>query len=224
MNRWKAFTLHLLISLSVVSATALAGLLLWYPHGVYRLADFDRILLIILAIDIVAGPLLTFIVYKQGKPSLKFDLSVIAALQAAFFIYGLNTLAGGRPVFLVATDMRFNLVFANEIDDIALRRASKPQWRHLSWTGPVIVGARPPSDPEKRQDLLFSYMSTGADIHQLPEHYVNYGEVAPRLLRSAEITPGNIPKVPLVSRYGIGLISLDPVTAAPDKAERSNSD
>lgn len=197
----------------------MAGLLLWYPHGLYRLADFDRILLIMLGIDIVAGPLLTLIVYKQGKSSLKFDLATIGLLQTGFFLYGLHTLAGGRPVFLVATDMRFNLVFANEIDQAALKRAHKPEWKHLSWTGPVLVGAKPPSDPQARQDLLFSYFSTGIDIHQLPEYFVDYDEIAPALLGNAETGASGIPKVPIMSSHGIGLMSLDPATGALGEAE-----
>jgi hypothetical protein len=66
-------------------------------------------------IDLIVGPLLTLLVYKQGKKTLKMDLTVIALIQALFLGGGLYTLFASRPVYLVATNQMFNLVFATDI-------------------------------------------------------------------------------------------------------------
>ena len=61
-------------------------------------------------IDIVAGPLLTLIVYNRAKPELKRDVSVVGLLQLAFLGYGLHTAWVSRPIFLVGAVDRFTLI------------------------------------------------------------------------------------------------------------------
>lgn len=230
MTRWKAAATHLALSIVVIGGIALAAFLLWYPYALYRVAGLDRILLVMLAIDLTAGPLLTLIVYKAGKRGLKFDLTVIALCQVAFLLYGLHTLWGGRPVFLVATPDTYTLVFANEIDDADLARAAQPEWRRLSWTGPVPVGARMPDDPEQQRQAMEAFMAGGAGIERSPQRYLPIETVAPDLLRTAGDVPSTVPEadirrtgrarealrsVPVVSRRGDGLMLIDPADAHP---------
>jgi hypothetical protein len=176
-------------------------------------------------IDLVAGPLLTLIVYKVDKPSLRFDLTVIALLQLAFLGYGLHTLWGSRPVFLVGLPTRMSLVFANEIEEGGLAKAPSPAWRHLSWQGPVLVGAVPPKSDEERQDLLFATMASGVDLDRMPERYVEYAQVAPSLLATAlpvdvaiarkKGVVRRVKKVPLITARGEGEMWLDASTGVP---------
>ena len=217
MNRWKASSLHLLLSVLLIGGIALAAFVLWYPYGLYRIAGQDRVLLIMLAIDLVAGPLLTLVVYKAGKRSLRFDLSVIALCQLAFLGYGLHTLWASRPVFLVASDVRFNLVFASELSADELSRASRPEWRTLSWAGPRLVGVKAPKDERERQTLLQAFMTNGVDIDKMPRYYVEFESVAPDLLESAlaDRKGGEALKVPVVSRYGAAWMVLDGDSAKP---------
>jgi hypothetical protein len=49
---------------------------------------------IVIAVDLVLGPLLTLVVYKAGKSSLTFDLSCIAIFQIA-------CLGGGVWLFIM---------------------------------------------------------------------------------------------------------------------------
>ncbi len=214
MNRWKAFALHLLLSLVLISAIATTALLTWYPHGLYRIAGLDRLMLVMLVIDITAGPLLTLVVYKPGKPSLRFDLSVIALVQAAFLAYGLHTLWQSRPVFLVGSDVRFNLVMASEVDPAQLAKAPRPEWRTLSSTGPVLVGVLPPADQQQRRSLLDILLETGRDQEQLPEQYRPYDEV--RSLVLAKSVPlegradaGDYRAVPIISRFDEAWMLVD---------------
>ena len=225
MNRWKASATHLVLSVVVIGGIAISAFLLWYPYGLHRVAGLDRILLVMLAIDLTAGPLLTLIVYKRGKPSLRFDLAVITLCQIAFLGYGLHTLWQGRPVFLVGTPETFTLVFANEIDADDLAQASRPEWRRLSWTGPQLVGTRMPDDPAARREVIEAFMAGGAGIERSPAYYRPYTDIAPQLLQVATSTPAAVaPKdgklgdrndssiagqVPIVSRRGEGLMQLD---------------
>ncbi|MBJ6981372.1 hypothetical protein [Luteimonas sp. MC1572] len=219
MTRWKAAGSHLALSLLVIGGIAITAFLLWYPHGLYKVAGLDRILLVMLGIDLTAGPLLTLILYKPGKWGLKFDLIMVAIAQLAFLGYGLHTLWGGRPVFLVGTPETFTVVFANEIADEDLAKASRPEWRRLSWTGPVLVGTRMPTEPEQRHAVIEEFMAGGAGIERTPKYYMPFKDVAGQILEAAERAPGAVDParlMPVVSRRGEGQLLIDPSTALPD--------
>lgn len=223
MNRWKASGIHFLLSLLLIGGIALGAFLLWYPYALHRVAGLDRILLVMLGIDLTAGPLLTLILYRQGKWGLKFDLTVVALAQLAFLSYGLHTLWEGRPVFLVGVEDQFTLVFASEIDATDLEQAPRPEWRRLSWTGPQLVGIRMPTDPDQRRAVMDSFMSGGAGIERSPRHYLDFDQVAPALLASASPSqPDNntqdAPWVHIVSRRGEGRMVIDPGSGHPIRA------
>lgn len=186
MSRWKAAALHLCISV-VIAATA-SGLLLgiWYPPPYFHADGAGKLLTLVVGVDVAVGPLLTLLVFKIGKPGLKLDLTVIAALQAIALIYGFHVLVGSRPVFMVAAVDRFVIVSAADISSADLAKASRPEWRRLSWTGPVLVGATLPKDVEQSNALLFSSLKGGKDIQDLPERYVPYAQVAAKMLARAQ--------------------------------------
>lgn len=186
MSRWKASSIHLLISALVVGSVAAYIMYFWYPPALMPMAKADRLLMLIGGIDLIVGPLLTLIVYKAGKPSLKFDLSVIALLQIGFLAYGLHTVWNSRPVFLVAVPDRFELVFANEITEERLAEAQLPQYRRLGFAKPVLVGAAMPSDPEVQVSIMFSAIRGEGDIQTMPKYYVDYSLVKKGLLARAK--------------------------------------
>jgi hypothetical protein len=216
MNRWKAAGYHFALSLLVIFSIAALALLVWYPYGTYAISGVDRLFTVMLIIDITIGPVLTCIVYKQGKASLKKDLTVIALLQMMFLAYGLNTLWQSRPVFLVGSTARFNLVFANEISDEDLAKASRPEWKHLPVLSPSIVGVLPSNDPKERSDMLWRTLETGVDIHQLPELYIPLEDAAAEILRDARPTADpEIKEIAIVSRFDDATLLIDANSARP---------
>lgn len=185
MSRWKAAGIHVLLS-AVVIGTIGAGLIyFWYGWDLFRLTGGQRLLAVLAACDVTIGPLLTLIVYKAGKKSLKFDLAVIALLQVAFMAYGLNTMRESRPVFLVGVFDRFELVFAGELTPEDLAKGKTPEFSTLSLSGPRIVGGQVAQNSSERLDLALSGMA-GKDIHLMPDRYVPYEQVAHDLALKAE--------------------------------------
>jgi hypothetical protein len=187
MNRWKAASIHL--SISLVLATAIGALLyfLWFPSPYFIAAGASTLIMVLMGVDIGIGPLLTLIVASPQKSRrlLKLDLSVIAAIQMIAFAYGVHVIAAARPVFVVAAIDRLVLVSANELDDADLAQGSQPAFRSRSWTGPVLVGALPPNGNESVK-IAEQAMSTGKDIDRLPRFYVPYDQVVNKLMRRAK--------------------------------------
>lgn len=184
MSRWKAASLHLALSVATIGITLAAILVLWYPPGLRSAIGVLSMLALIAAVAAVTGPLLTLVVFKANKPSLRFDLVVVVLLQIAALGYGLFTLATTRPVFLVASSGRLDLVQANEVDRESLARA-EPIYRTLSWTGPVLVGARLPVEPQKRVEALRE-IRAGRTLPTQPHHYVTFEVAAPEMLIGAQ--------------------------------------
>jgi len=232
MTRWKAFGTHLCLSIVVIGGIAAFAFTTWYPDGLWRVAGLDHLLLVMLGIDLTAGPLLTLLLYRPGKWGLKFDLVTIAVLQLAFLAYGLHTLWLARPVFLVGTAEVITVVFASEIDADDLAKAPTPELRRLSLTGPLLVGTRMPADPEKRTQAMSEFMSGGAGIERSPKYYLDYAVIAPGLLRGARDVSGNeaisesairstgrsadqLRWTPIISTRGEGIALLDGRTGQP---------
>lgn len=239
MTRWKAAGIHLGISAAVISLVAAGLIALWYGWALFPQMGGARQLGVMAIIDLTIGPLLTLIVFKAGKPSLRFDLTVIAILQAAFLAYGLKVMAESRPVFLVAAADRFDLVFANELDPADLAKGKTPEHRTLSWTGPRIVGGDVQGGSSQERMALLQSALAGKDVQLLPERYVDYEKVAPnliareipatlfaarsgehgavvdRFLTSNDVSEGDVAALPIMSRRGSATMMVNAKTGAP---------
>ncbi len=185
MNRFQASGIHLGISLIIATLVGCLIYFVWYPHPYFQVAGGSTLMLLIMGVDIVIGPLLTLVVYKAGKKGLRFDLLCIALLQGCAFFYGLGIIIQARPVFIVAAVDRFVPVYANDLDDADLAKATRPEFMELPWTGPKLVGAMSPTDRKEKNDLLFSGLA-GKDLEKFPKYYVPYADVAEAMLSKAK--------------------------------------
>jgi hypothetical protein len=188
MERLKAAGWHLAASIAVVGSLAALMLIFWYPPEHQRLLGGYTLLMIILGIDVAAGPLLTLVVFDRRKPRLKLDLAFIVLAQLAFLGYGLHTAAASRPVYLVAVQDQFHLVTANEIDQEALQDAKGSGYERLPWTGPRLVGAELPTDRELAEALMWESIG-GRDVHVQPRYFVPYEAVAADVVARGGKTP-----------------------------------
>lgn len=167
----KAFGWHLVASLVIAAVSLGVVFFVWYPQPLYQATGVIKIFLIILGIDIILGPLLTFIVAKPHKKSLKFDLAVIVLIQLAAFIYGFYHVYDGRPVWIAYNVDRFDLVKNNEIDKRKLTDAL-PMYQKVSQSGARYVAAVIPTDnSEIRNEILFDEIGSGIAPSQRPELY-----------------------------------------------------
>ncbi|MGH8085537.1 MAG: TfpX/TfpZ family type IV pilin accessory protein [Lysobacter sp.] len=175
--RVKAFLWHLGASVLIALAVAAVVFMVWYPSPLDDALGVTGIFGVILLVDASLGPLLTLVVYKPGKKSLRFDLAVIFCLQLAALGYGLWTVAAQRPAWIVFNADRFDLVQASAIDTRAAGKAA-PEYRGAPWTGPRWVGARPSGDRRIRNEMMIEAAIGGPDIPAHPELYRPLDDVA----------------------------------------------
>lgn len=227
-TRWSAAAAHLVLSGLVVGTIALLAFANWFPAGLHHAAKLDRLLGIMLVVDIVAGPLLTLIVYRLGKPSLRFDLAVIGVLQVLFLAYGLSTLWRSRPLFLVGSSQAFALVFANEVPADAEAKAEAHHWPRFRGSGPWLVGVDL-SSPAARDEFLFAYMAGDAGPLRATSLFVPFPAVGKSIAKRARalgpevLAPGmdrdKVRSMALMSsRTRNAVILVDAATGVPLRA------
>lgn len=172
MTKPRAFTIHLTASTTVILAFLSIMLLVWYPSPYFEIDGGWKLWGILAGVNMVLGPLLTLIVFKPGKPGLKFDLSCIVLVQLAALIYGGTIIYQQRPAFVVFVVDRFTTVPAAEVDFDQLQY---PELKRVVSIGPILAEGKLPNDPKLRQDLLFAVLLEGQkDLEFQPELYQPY--------------------------------------------------
>ncbi len=168
--RLRASLAHLLSSVCIAAISLYIIFMVWYPAPLATAVGVTHIFIMMLAIDVVLGPLLTLIVAKPNKKSLKFDLGVIVVLQLAAFIYGIYNIAISRPVYIAFDSIRFEVIQANEVPKSSLEQAQAP-YKHLGWGAPKYVAVKAAESDKERSERLFSELETGVAPSKQPNLY-----------------------------------------------------
>ncbi|WP_180033749.1 TfpX/TfpZ family type IV pilin accessory protein [Acinetobacter sp. YH12233] len=183
-KRTRFFLGHLSISTLIAIALGILIFFVWYPYPLSKSVGVTQIILLVLIIDIILGPLLGLLVYKEGKKTLKFDLSFIILIQISALIYGIYSIEQGRPAWLVLHVDRFELVRKNDIILENIDQAH-PQFQHVSWTKPEFVGVKMPESDQQHQDDIFTEVLGGISIAQRPERYVELSQAKEQIQQRA---------------------------------------
>lgn len=190
-QRITASLIHFTISLLVALVFGSVVFNVWYINQLDIATGVTDIFWLVLGVDVVLGPLLTFIVFNPLKKELKRDLSIIVAIQLAALFYGVQSVYEGRPIYVAFNIDRFDLVQANDIAQEKFLKARHSQFKSAPKWGVKFVFAKRPDNPDERQDLLFSALSGGADLAYIPKYYDDYGnnasEVALKIREISEL-------------------------------------
>ncbi len=183
--RLKAFGLHLLGSASVLSLI-LGGLYLgWYHWPGWHLTDVTQVVTVMVGVDVVLGPLLTFIVASASKPRRVFmrDIAVIVVVQLVALIYGSMSLWNGRPLYYAYSEGVLQLVQAYDIDaeQLAVGRRQNPALAPHWYSLPRWIWAPLPQDSDARQTIVTSAITGGDDVISMPQYFKPWEQGVPEL-------------------------------------------
>ena len=167
-QKLKASGIHFIISLFFISISLLLALKFWYPAPFFEISGLDHIILILITVDVILGPLLTLVVFKPKKPSLKIDLTIIGLVQIVAFCYGFYTIYSAHPLYIAFAGDRFTPINTNEVDPA---KAKYPELKKSKLTGPTLVYVQKPSDPSEVSRLTMEVLSGKPDLDTRPEYY-----------------------------------------------------
>jgi len=105
------------MSLVALFVLLICILMLWFPGILFSADGGWAGLRIVIGVDLVVGPLMTLIVFKSGKPGLKFDLTCIAIAQITMMAVGSWIIYQERPLALILAYDTFYSVSKKEFED-----------------------------------------------------------------------------------------------------------
>ena len=116
----------------------------WYPYPYRELSGGRELFALVVAVDVVLGPLITLVIFNPAKTRrhLVMDFTVIGLLQVAALAYGLWTVFVARPVHLVFEYHRMAVVHAVDVPPDLLAKAPT-DLQTLPLTGPTLLSLRP---------------------------------------------------------------------------------
>ena len=184
-RRARAAALHFSACVGVAAVVSLVVFRLWYPSPYSTIAGGFSLFTLLVGVDLVLGPMLTFVAASPGKSrrELTLDLGLIVLVQLAALAYGVYTMAQARPVYLSFEVDRFRVVTATDIEDASLKDAPA-SLRQFSWTGPKQIAALKPADPQE-QLRAFDLGAAGFDLSMVPRYWAEYGPNAATAWRVA---------------------------------------
>lgn len=183
-KRIRFFIGHLGLSFSIASVVSLWLFLVWYQWPLAQAVGTMNLYWMMLAIDVIIGPILGFVVYKEHKKSLKFDLAVIILLQLSALVYGVYSLSQSRPSWIVYHNAQFEVVGKHE-QYTENAKAVPEQYLQVSWLRPEYVAIDEKKDEGKYQLDEFA-QQFGFSIAQNPEHYVAIEQAKARIQQKAQ--------------------------------------
>lgn len=168
MTRYKAYLIHL--GISTVIFAVLAGLIVfvWYPPPFFANDGGWQGIRIVVLVDMVLGPGLTLLVFKPGKPGLKFDLSMIALAQTAALIWGVWAIYDQRPVLVTFADDTFYTMTRGQVAEAG---GQAPQVLAQATTLPAFAYVRLPANAQERIALSLAKMRAGVPMYMIGEHF-----------------------------------------------------
>lgn len=173
--RFKAFGLHAACSTAALASILGALYFGWYRWPGWYLADAAHAVLVMVAVDIIVGPLITLLIASPKKPlrELARDIGVIATIQLIALVYGSVTLWIGRPLYYAYSVDCLSVVQAFDLDADSLAAARSkssdlvPHWYSL----PQWVYAPLPQDADESEKIVVSAVNGGSDVVDMPDHY-----------------------------------------------------
>ncbi|MGN0936010.1 TfpX/TfpZ family type IV pilin accessory protein [Acinetobacter amyesii] len=179
ISKYKFSLLHLAVSVCIAFLSAYIVFVIWYPSPLAQAIGVTKLFTLLLIIDMILGPLLGLIIYKEGKKTLKFDLTVIILVQILAYSYGMYSVAQGRPLWVVYSQYHFDVVQHKQLDEKDLEKADQA-YQQRSWFGPKIVALK---GEEQYQKNSFAYQRRGWTSY--PSNYTELTSTQSRLSQYA---------------------------------------
>ena len=178
--------IHFVLSLLV--ATLLAALVFWawYPHPYRGLMGSFKLFWLVVGVDVICGPLLTFILAnpKKKRCEMLLDLSLVATIQLSAFVYGLHSVYEARPVVLVYEVDRLRALTKADIYEVELPQAPEG-YQKMPLFGIWQLAARDPNDTKNTlEDINLSLQ--GVDIGQRPSWWIPYADAREAMQKRAK--------------------------------------
>jgi len=147
ITKLKATGVHLSMSIVVFIFLAYQIYYNWYPQPYFEIDGGWQGIRLVGAVDLVLGPLITFLIFNLSKPrrEIIFDLIIIVTIQIGALVYGVYATYSQRPVAIVLID---EFVVPAIVENYGGKLESTDQLEQYSVESPPIIFADMPKTQE----------------------------------------------------------------------------
>ncbi|MCU7835946.1 MAG: hypothetical protein KZQ83_11940 [gamma proteobacterium symbiont of Taylorina sp.] len=191
MIKLKAFLIHFSGSAIILGAFLSIVFFFWYPSPYFELEGVSSLITLLILSVLIAGPLLTGVVYQPGKKGMLFDIIVIIIVQIIFLGYGMHTIYNERPQYIVFNEGWFYVVQASAIDQNKLQNEVL---NNSFFASPKLVFNLVPSDPKEKLTIVKAMFSGGKEMHHHAEFYRSYNHYISEITTTKQQTLSKIKK------------------------------
>lgn len=133
---------HLLACIGIASLIAGLVFWIWFPYPYREMVGIGHLFWVIIAVDVVCGPLLTLILANPRKSRREtcIDFLLIGSIQLAALGYGMYSVALSRPVADVFEVDRIVVITQREVLQEPLKKTN-PQYTSLPWFSRLQVAS-----------------------------------------------------------------------------------
>jgi hypothetical protein len=167
-HKLRAASIHFLISLGLFAVLMYLILGHWYPMPWFPIDGGWQGTRIMVGVDLVLGPLLTFIIFNpfKSRREIMLDLGLIALIQAGALAWGIHLVHGQRPLAIVYWNGSFHSV-----------DRKSPGFRDFPPEGlsafgeqrPVVVYQAEPDNEQKKVEMAMAIFGNDQPEHEHPE-------------------------------------------------------
>jgi len=193
-NKISAFGIHFIFSALIFILFIITLRIFWYPEPYFTASGGWQGLKLVAFIDVILGPLLTFVVFNPQKSisELTKDLSIVFILQLTVLIWGIFTVYNQRPIAIVFWGNNFYTVSYKEIyqtheDSPLLTTLTENKLLYYFVPKPTII--------KGIKDLNIEVLAKKATPYQLIERYEpasnNFNHIKSRSIDIHEIITSN---------------------------------
>lgn len=167
----RAFGIHFGISLVIFLVLLYFVVFHWYPTPFFTTDGGWQGIRLIVLVDLVLGPTLTFVAFNPIKKTvrhLKMDLSLIAICQVLALIWGTWVVHNERPYIVVFSDSTFYGLPYYQVKETGLKKEDIDRFGHAA---PIKIFTDVPESPTERFALFKRALDKKVPVHFLGEEY-----------------------------------------------------
>lgn len=176
-DKFRALAAHVAFSFVLVGTALALMWFRWFPEPLFHTDGAGIGLKLIVLVDLVLGPALTFIVFdrRKSRRALALDFTVILGVQLGAYLYGLHNIYTVRVQAVAYHDGMFHSVTP---EPFAQQLIAPDGWDALGDHAPYLVDTREPANDEESTGLASYLMIGGLEPFQLHFLYQPYAAAA----------------------------------------------
>ncbi len=180
ITKLKATAIHLSMSIVVFIYLAYQIYYNWYPQPYFSIDGGWQGIRLVGAVDLVLGPLITFLIFDLTKPRsyIIFDLVVILVIQLGALAYGVHTTYAQRPVAVVVIDQ---FMVPATMEHYGESLSSSSELEQYSDYRPPIIYSELPMNREGMDEVQRLKMEEGVLEHAQVNLYKGHAQLKAEL-------------------------------------------